>query len=278
MVKGLALIIIFLVMTCLYGQTSAHQRIGVEPDDTLELSLEAGYSLQHQSRAGLDVFMLQGDLAAELLLRRSWFAAIQLPLVGRLVIGRDANRFNQLGIGDIGLQAGWLSRVGDTRTNLGLSLSLPTGVWQPYAEQEGWLLTGSGRWQVGIQGGLGWIIDPVVLGLVLAYEVGLPRVELVGNSWQPGRLHLGLSVTEVLNTKAGYSLKLGQQIVLPAIQGNAWHPDDFYYTASLAFQLWLTINNGSWRLGLAKNLTELAGPATVSLSYRHTFKSGSHDG
>ena len=240
------LLIVIYIAAGLSAQTSEHQRIGVELPRSWELGLELDTSLRYLDYSTLSLFMFEPALSLDLVLDRTWALGVVLPVSLRLPAGQDAARYLALGLGDPTLALGWLGRLGDARLSVGLRASAPLGESSPYAEAEGAVLTGAGRWQVGVYGSASWIMDPAVLGLSLAYLVGLPRAELVGYSWQPGQASLGLSVTEVLNSWLGYSLRLSQQLSLPTVYGASWDPADLAYGVSLSFELWLAKDD--WRL------------------------------
>jgi hypothetical protein len=208
---------------------------------------------------------------------RAWTASAYLPLAAEFAVGDDARRPAAAGLGDIELAAGWTGRVSDTRLSASVRGSAPTGEWNPYAAAEGALVPGSGRWTVGAALSASRILDPVVLGAALSYDLGLPRADRFSTSWRPGDFSLSLSVSEVLNDSVGYTLKAVQSASLPEVRDGAYLLDGFSYAAQASLELWYSSGDVSSRFGLSKGVTNPDMPARLYAALSYTLRSEKHD-
>jgi len=254
------------------GQATEHQRIGVEKQTAWELTVESGTALRAYAVGELDAFLVEAYAALELLLSRTWSMSATMPLSARVLAGSDVSSPAASGIGDASLSLGWTGRAGDSRLGITATVVGPTGAWEPYEVPGGPLATGSGRWSAGLSVSAARILDPVVLGLNLGYTAGLPRAERFGTSWEPGTVSLGLGVTEVLNDSVGYSIRLGQSLVLPTVVDGVADIDGLSYGVKASLELFVTKDDFTARIGFTKGLGTDAGPGTVSLTLSYRFE------
>jgi len=268
--EALAAVLLF-VLSGAGAQTTDHQRIGVERMTVWEASVEAGLSFRDTVFGATDLLSVDQYLAVDLLLDRTWSLGCSLPFAVELAVGDDAPVSAGSGIGDLGVTAGWTGRVADLRLSGSASLSCPTGAWGNVPG--GPLPAGSGRWSLGLGASASAILDPVVLGLGLSYELGLPRPGRYAPSWQPGIFGLGLSVTEVLNDAIGYTIRLSQSLMLPEVYAGFAEPGDSGYSTRASFELFHYGNDATVRIGFSKSLGADAGPGSVSVSYSCSFRS-----
>lgn len=255
------------------AQTSEHQRIGVERLTDWELGFELGSGMTREAYDSIDYLFVESYASIDALVAKSWTASLYVPLSNQCAIGGDVQRTAMAGLGDIEVTAGWTGRLADTRVSASLHVSIPTGEWNPYAAAEGRLVPGSGRWSVGTAFSASRILDPVVLGAVFSYDVGLSRVERFATSWRPGDMTLSLSVTEVLNDLVGYTLKATQRASLPEVRDGAYDPDSFSYAASASIELWYSDGDVSTRFGLTKSVTSIESPARLYATLSYALRS-----
>ncbi len=269
----LAIIITLLCSITLFGQTSEHQRLGVERKTIWELGIEAGSSVSNDSYMESDYFSLNPYTSLDILIERAWSISVQMPFVSELVLEHNSKRPAAIVIGDLSASIGWTGKVGDFRLRGGLSSDIPTGDWNPYTTREGILTGGSGRWTIGANVSISRILDPVVIGSVFSYNVGLPRVERFVTTIRPGDMNLQLFISEVLNDRIGYTIRIIQGFCLSELRNNQWNMNGFAYSLSGGGEVWFSTGDFSLRLGVSKNLTKIEIPASISLSVGYSIKS-----
>ncbi|HOX92621.1 MAG TPA: hypothetical protein PLC54_06835 [Spirochaetales bacterium] len=236
-----------------------------------EASIEAGFSFCDTVFRRADNFGMDCFVALDLLLDRTWSYGLSIPVAMALLVGNEVPTLFGIGLGDLCIAVGWTGRVRDTRLGLSATITTPTG--NTGSIPDGLLAVGSGRWFAGLNASASVILDPVVLGMGLSYELGFLRPERFGYTWEPGTIGFGLSVTEILNDSIGYSIRLMQNLGLPTVYAGVAEPDDLSYSAIAFFEFFYSKNNQSLRLGFSKGLGAGAGAGLVSFSYSYTVRS-----
>lgn len=254
-----------------WAQTSEHQRIGVERKTVWEASVEAGSSFYDNVFQATDSFGADCYVALDVLLDKTWSCGVSVPATMEWMVGNSVRYPFGFGLGDVSLSGGWTGRVRDTRLGLAASITVPTGTRA--AIPSGPLAIGSGRWSAGLNASASVILDPVVVGVGLSYDLGFPRRERFGCAWEPGSVGFGLSVTEILNDSIGYSIRLSQNFSLPTVYAGVAEPDGVSYSTRASFELFYSKNDQVIRVGFSKGLSADAGPGIVSLSYSYSLRS-----
>ena len=242
-------------------EESGHQRMGVERDLDLEVSVESSSGISVDSYGAVTVYRLDTTNSVDLTVDRTWRFGVGLPLQVRMISGADWLPPVALGVGDLESCLSYSFRGGDARFSIRADVSLPTGAWQPGAESVGLPALGSGRIGLGLSASASLIADPVVLGASAAWRLGLPRADGLDGAWSPGSASLCVTVTELLNSVVGYTLGVSQRLSLPGIGVPGASAS---YDANGFIELFLAWMDVSVRVGLAGRL--LVGGAPVSLS------------
>ncbi|MFP4363587.1 MAG: hypothetical protein ACLFR1_06930 [Spirochaetia bacterium] len=248
------------ISAVLFAQTTEHQRIGVEEENRFELDLEADTDLVYSEFSQYPRYNLGQSFSVTFQYNSTWFLGCTFPLEFQLVSSREARVPLLWAFGDPSISLGWSERFGDTRMSLSGRARFPLSEWNHYAEAEGYLVPGSGRFFLGISAGVSRILDPVLIRGDLAYDIGLPRKERFGTSWVPGIIALAASVTEVLNDSIGYTISLRQGITFPSVTNGNWKIDDLSYTATAGLQVFWALEDSRFTLGFSQSLTRIFEP------------------
>lgn len=265
MVKIPLLITAMLVLAVnVHSQVSDHQRIGVEKETHWSVGMDVSSSLTtYETQAGT-LYDLDEQVSMDFVLQKTWSFSATVPM--RVNVLYDLYKTPlSMDIGDIDVSLGYTGRIKDIRCSLRTSILLPTG--NAYAIPEGAMVTGGGRWCLGVNASASFILDPVLLGIGFGYQLGLPRKERFGSSWNPGDFTIGLSVAEVLNDAMGYSLRLTQTLSIPTSHEGVSLGKGLDYQAGGAVEFFFSKKNWSVRVGFSKSITSILQPASVSLSY-----------
>jgi len=254
-------------------ETSENQRIGNEAKTTWELS--AGADTSGYAQSGMKTSLVYGTLDANLAmtLERTWSCSLSVPVSMQYIQGEAVRYPLTWNPGDLTFALGWMGRISNIRMQASLLCTAPTGPSVASYPEGRVLVTGSGRWTVGAAGSASWIIDPVVLGVSLAYFAGLPKQERYGSSWSPCTLSMKASVTEVLNSSFGYTVRLGQTVRAPDILNGKARIEPWSYNAGLEASIWLGTQNTRWTLGAEQSLTNFTAPLVLTAGFTYTWRS-----
>jgi hypothetical protein len=221
---------------------------------------------------------LATSLSAGILLGRRWSAGISVPVIMSGGPGTGASSI--LVPGDVSTSVGWVAIHGDNQARGSLNLTLPSALWQGDQEVPDFVAGGSGRWTLGLLGGLSHIMDPLVLSGSLSWSLGLPRAERWGSSWRPGDFALALSVTEAFNEHVSCTLGLSQYVSLPECEWNtmqavSWGSlpyGNVGYEAVVAVDYRFSWQPYSIGIGVSKSLIHGAGPGSVDVSVGYSLR------
>lgn len=199
-----------------YAQPSGHQRLGRERTTSWEAEIEMATRLITSGVAGSGLPELHSSLSLGVLIDRTVFLGVNLPAS---LYSTSSHSWNPLLVPrDLIASLGYTALLGETRFRAGFDLSCPSGLWLGNQEVPGLVAGGSGRWTLGLVAGFSRIVDPLVLGGLLSWHLGLPRTENWKRMWRPGDISLLLSATEVFNEYVSASAFLSQALYLPPME------------------------------------------------------------
>lgn len=262
---------IFFIAIISWAQTSDHQRVGVEKKTNWDAGVETGVSISFDEGYEEKTLNANSFLSLDFSLERTWLIGLYIPLNIETVSYQESGTTTASGIGDLDLYLGYSGRVKDIRYNIIANIGFPTG--NPYYISDGPLVTGSGRWTLGLTASSSIIFDPVLLGLSLGYNMGLEKEERFGRSWDPGTFSMSIGITEVLNDSIGYSLRLQHSLSLPLIYEGYSDSYDYSYRIRGAIEVFYNKKYWSIRSGLSKNLNNWSEPVSFSVSCSFNFDS-----
>ena len=254
-------------------ETSENQRIGNEAKTTWEFSACADTSAYAQSGATTSLFFGTVQTNLDLTLQRVWSFSVSFPVSMQYLQGESVRYPVTWNPGDLTIAAGWMGRVSNLRIQTSVLCTAPTGPSVASYPEGSVLVTGSGRWTTGLAGSCSWIIDPVVLGISLAYFIGLPKQEQYGLTWSPCTISLKASITEVLNSSLGYTVRLGQTVKAPDILNGYPNVEPWFYSAGLEANVWLGSTTTRWTLGAQQSLTNFTSPLVLTAGFTYTWRS-----
>ncbi|MGD9939644.1 MAG: hypothetical protein AB7T74_07570 [Clostridia bacterium] len=265
----------FVILVCampVRAQVSGHQRLGVQSKALWEADIELAVRLRSGGNDDYVLPDLDSSLSAGLLLDRKWSAGLSVPV--RMSGGSGTGAPLNFVPGDVSTSVGWISVHGDNQVRGSLNLVLPSARWQGDQEVPDSVAGGSGRWTLGLSGGLSHIMDPLVLSGSLSWSLGLPRTERWGSRWRPGDFSLALSVTEAFNEHVSCTLGLSQYVSLPECAWNtpqaaSWGSLPYGtigYDAAVAVDYLFSWQSYSIGIGISKGLIHGAGPGLVGVS------------
>jgi hypothetical protein len=267
----------FVLAACvqeLAGQASGHQRLGVESRTPWEAEIEWAVTLGPAGYSGCSLPDLDSSFSFGLFIDRTWSAGLVVPLSLSGVPGRCAP--GSVILGDMTVSVGWTGIHGDSRLRGGLNLTAPSGEWFGSQELSGPVAGGTGRWAIGLWGGISRIIDPLVLGGMLSWNFGLPGPEHSGRLWHPGNVSLVLSATEVFNDLVSCTAVLSQYLFLPASigGGGSWNPSDgtLGYSAVAGIRLLVSGRSFNGGIGFSRSLVHGPDQGSVSFSIARIFR------
>ncbi|MFH2113426.1 MAG: hypothetical protein ABIJ86_02820 [Spirochaetota bacterium] len=261
-----------------WAQVSGHQRLGVESKTYWEANIDLAVRLSPAGYADYDLPELDSSLSLGLLLGRKWGIGLSVPASLSNWPSNDATRF--LIPGDVTASMGWTEIQGDSRLRGSLNLTGPSALWQGGLEIPGSVAGGSGRWTLGLSGGLSRIIDPLVLSGLLSWNVGLPRAERWNSRWRPGDFSLVMSVTEAFNEHVSCTLGLSQyaslpERVWPTIRESSWGSLPYgivVYDASAGIDFLFSGQSFTMGMGFSKGLVHGADSGSMQFSVGYGFR------
>lgn len=276
---GLVLPACFFVMVCAQpvgAQVSGHQRLGVQPQAYWEVDFEWVTRLSPVGYSDYGLPVLESSLSIGLLLGRKWSAGLFVPV--RISGWLDGTAPVLFIPGDTTASVGWTTLRGDNRVRGVFNLTGPSAHWQGNQQVPGSATGGSGRWTAGLSGSLAHIIDPLVLGGMLSWSIGLPRTERWDSLWRPGDFSLVLSVTEVFNERVSCTAVLSQYVSLPEAVWGAplWKPSyaALGYDASAGIRFLVSGRSLNVGIGISKGIIQSIDPGSVDLSLGYILRQG----
>ena len=251
-----------------WPQASGHQRLGVEAKTYWEADIEWAVRLSPVGYSDYSLPDLDSSLSFGFLLDGTWSASLSFPFS---LSSRSSYTAPVLLVpGDVSASIGWTAIRGDGRVRGSFNLTGPSAIWQGDQDVPGSRAGGSGRWTIGLTGGLSRIIDPLVLGALVSWSIGLPRAERWDTQWRPGDFSLVLSVTEAFNDHVSATAVLSQFVSVPEI---AWGtrlgklPSGVVdYDASAGVRLLVSGQSFSVGIGFSKSLVYGADPGSLGFS------------
>ena len=257
-----------------WSQASGHQRLGVDSRTYWEAAVEWAVRLSPVGYSDYSLPDLDSSLSFGLLLGRTWSAGLSVPF--SLSVWPVHASPVLLIPGDISASIGWTASHGDSRLRGSLNLTSPSACWQGGQEVPGSGAGGSGRWILGLSAGISRIVDPLVLGSLVSWSIGLPRAERWESQWRPGDFSLALSVTEAFNEHVSASAVLSQYV---SISGTAWGTPlgkllsgAVAYDASAGARLLVSGQSFTGSIGFSKGLVHGSDPGSVDLSVAYIIR------
>jgi hypothetical protein len=256
------------------AQVSEHQRLAVEAAVNWEADIEWTNSLSVDSYVAGALPDLQSSLALSLLVDRKWSLGLEVPVY--VLQQPEVAQAWLIVPGDVSASAGWTGRSAAHRLRGNLGVTGPSGIWLGGQEVPGVVAGGSGRWTVGLSGGVSRIMDPLVLGASLSWQVGLPRPERWDRTWRPGDFALGLTLTEVFNEHVSWSAVLTQSVLFPEIPWGSMPGSvsvaAVSYDASAVVRVTVQRGSSSVGVGVSKGLVYTDEPASIEFSAGYMFR------
>jgi hypothetical protein len=125
-------------------------------------------------------------------------------------------------------------------------------------------------------------MDPLVLGGLLSWNVGLPREERWGPLWRPGDISLVLSGTEAFNEGVSGTISLVQYVFLPErpwknSTGTWWGRPaslDIGYDAAVVVHFLFFLQKLTVGIGFSKGLVQGAEPGSINCSVAYILRRG----
>jgi hypothetical protein len=265
------------IMPCIqpvWAQVSGHQRLGIEAKTHWEADIEGAVRLRSAGYSDYSLPDLDSSLSFGLLLDNTWSTGLSIPFS---VSSWPVSTPHLLLVpGDVTVSAGYTAIRGAVRVRGSINLTGPSACWQGNQEIPGSVAGGSGRWTLGLSGGLSRILDPLVLGGQVSWSVGLPRAERWESRWRPGDFSLVLSATEAFNEHISATAVLSQYVSIP---GTAWGiprgsmlSGDVAYDAAAGVRLSATGRSFSGSIGFSKGLVHGADPASLDFSVAYFIR------
>jgi len=254
------------------GETSDHQRIGVDRKTILEMSPSLGAKLSKELGYGEAALSAEAHGGLSILILRTISLDLDMPISVRLFSSRDATPRFVWAPGDASVLVGTSFRLADWRLGLAASYTHPLGVYAYYEAVAKRIASGAGYRTISGTLSATRYLDPLALGFQLHGETGLPREERFGISMRPFSLTLALFATEALNANAAITASIGQVFSLPLLVNGVPEVGGSSYSLSGSLGLVLSGPDSSFRIALSKRLSELTEPISLSLSFSPTFR------
>lgn len=250
------------------AQESEHQRVSVFATDTITLTPIISNSISVQNIQTGELILLNTNCGLSLDINNSISFSVNLPLKSILPLAENIK--STFLLGDVSGDASYSWKVSDLRLSSGISLSLPTGVYESYEAEVKGAYSGSGYIAPSISFGLNKYSDPVVMGLNLSYSCGLPRKERFGTSWRPCDITASLRYTEILNHETGYSISLNSSFDAAPVENGQFMFSDSRFSMSANITVFLSSGDFTIRTGASKSLSSIQ-TDTISIDSSYQF-------
>ncbi len=272
--RPMALTLLAVVRIAAFAQSSGHERVGVDPLRSFELTVSTGLdtvAVMTSRGKGLNIAT---SLSADLLIAGTWNFCATLPAT-ILAVSGSTNAFPVIAApGDPELSAGCTSRIGAWRLGADLSWSHPLGV-SDTARSEGIdFRSGSGAETLSVLARANRFLDPLSIGASILVTDELPHRSGIGEKSGSLRLKMTLSVMEALNRNAMLGLSVSQSLSSGTDGGGGLDGNGLRYSATAIASLIVTDGHTSLRAGGAINLANPSSQGSVQLTVSRTMKLG----
>ena len=174
--------------------------------------------------------------------------------------------------GDPSLAIGYSLRAGDWRLGCSASYQYPLGIWSYYEIAERHIASGSGYPTLGLDFSATRYLDPLVAGMRFTARTGLERRGQFGKSSRPLLLNLGFSAVEALNEVVSLSVSLSSEVDSPRLVDGHMENGGWQYSMSSSAFLVFLGETFSFRIGLAKTLSDISALPRLEASASYSFR------
>jgi hypothetical protein len=173
--------------------------------------------------------------------------------------------------GDPGFSYEYLKQFAHINLFMGPRFGIPLTEANEYANREGVLSGGSGRYTAGFKVEATGILDPVVWNGGVFYQVGLPKEERFFTSVEPGNIQISGGFTDLFNDRLGIAVGINQYIKLPVVEDGVWKQENLKVSTIAKGEFVVLFEEDYIRFSLETTLYPLNQPVIVGISYGHQF-------
>lgn len=265
------ILLLFFFSNSSFAQSTTHQRLGIEQQDDLDLTLGFGLSVLHSDSDYYTGIECNPLLTVDLLYQKHFGFSIEFPYVVWISLKRNAIPVAIGSVGDPRFAVSYSFRLADWRLGTELSYSHPLGIWNIYETKEKRIVSGIGYPKLGVSISAIRYLDPIIAGVRIREETCFARSEQIGKVTKPLILTFDLFTAEALNDVVALSISISNKLSWPRyINGS---PSESGLVYSLFGNLSLIFSEASHgiKIGVSKLLSDNNSPATLDFSISFTL-------
>jgi len=254
------------------AQATAHQRVGVEAKDSVEVSVGTMVEIFRSDTTKTSAVEIDTTMSLDLLFRRRFGLSFEVPALVWIATEREAVPRAVCAVGDPEVTVSYTFRLSDWRMSAALSYTHPLGIWNSYEARERQIVSGSGYPKLGASFSAVRYLDPIVAGLSLRGETCFARPERSGTSTKPLILTANLFATEALNDVVALSASLAPKLSWPRFLNGVPDESGITYSLTGSTSLVFSEKDHTLRIGVSKLLSDYSSPVVLYLGFSHTFR------
>lgn len=268
-----AVVLLSTITAPVSAQTTAHQRVGVEAKDSLEVTIGTTLEIFRSDATKTNGVEIDPSISVDLLFGRRFGLSFDVPGVVWIATGREAVPRAAGALGDPEVTASYTFRLSDWRLNASLAYAHPLGIWNYYEAMGKQIVSGSGYPKLGLSFSAIRYLDPLVAGVSLRADTCFARTERSGGtSTKPLILTANTFATEALNDVVALSVGLSPKLSWPRHLNGVPDESGITYSLTGSASLVFSEQNRTLRVGVSKLLSDYTSPVAFDLGFSYTFR------